>query len=362
LAPANAYDCPGKSEIKEHIMELQTYADVIKYLDKSKRKKHLLLGNGFSMAYDSTIFSYNALSKFLETLNDPLLHDIFTAINSNNFETIMQQLDDFSKIAKVFGASSTFVAKIDKASTKLKISLLNAVKELHPEHVFKIPQKKCQACAAFLKPFIENDGYIFSTNYDLLLYWVLMRNGIENSVDGFGRDKESDEYTPFDEADYSELRWGKNKEKQNVHYLHGALPIFDDGVDIIKEEYTSGEYLLTNIKKRLDNNEYPVFVTAGNGNDKLKHIMHNKYLSHCYEAFSEIQGSLVSFGFNFGEYDEHIIDAINKASYFKKGAAGKLYSVYIGVYSKTDYDHIVTIQNKFKCKVNLFDSKTVNVW
>ena len=159
----------------------------------------------------------------------------------------MQQLDDFSKIAKVFGASATLITKINKASTKLKKNLLNAVKELHPEHVFTIPEDKCKTCAAFLKPFIENKGHIFSTNYDLLLYWVLMRSGIENPVDGFGRDKESDEYTPAEESEYSELRWGKNKGAQNVHYLHGALPIFDNGVDIIKEEYTSGEYLLTNI-------------------------------------------------------------------------------------------------------------------
>jgi hypothetical protein len=46
--------------------DVQNYYEVIKYLNKSKRQKHLLLGNGFSMSYDKDIFSYNALSDFID--------------------------------------------------------------------------------------------------------------------------------------------------------------------------------------------------------------------------------------------------------------------------------------------------------
>ena len=35
-------------------------------------------------------------------------------------------------------------------------------------------------------------------------------------------------------------------------------------------------FLLENIKERLTNKEYPIFVTAGNGDEKLKHIMHRE--------------------------------------------------------------------------------------
>jgi hypothetical protein len=90
--------------------------------------------------------------------------------------------------------------------------------------------------------------------------------------------------------------------------------------------------------------------------------MHNKYLSYCYEKFCSIQGSLVTFGFNFGEYDNHIIDAINIAAKQGKRMGNKLQSIYIGIYSDTDLRHINTIKNKFKCKVNLYNAKTVNVW
>jgi len=48
------------------IDKLMTYKEVIISLNKKERTKHLLLGNGFSMAFNNNIFSYNALSKFIE--------------------------------------------------------------------------------------------------------------------------------------------------------------------------------------------------------------------------------------------------------------------------------------------------------
>jgi hypothetical protein len=40
------------------IDKLCSYKDVCEYLAKRSRRKHLLLGNGFSMAYEHKIFSY----------------------------------------------------------------------------------------------------------------------------------------------------------------------------------------------------------------------------------------------------------------------------------------------------------------
>jgi len=348
------------------IEKLKTYQQVIESLEKKHRKKHLLFGNGFSMAFDKNIFSYNALSNFIETTGDPIIKLLFEKLNTKNFELIMQQLDNFCEIAEVFSDDKALVSKIKAASEKLKSSLIDAVKELHPEHVFKIPEEKSKACISFLQDYLFNEGLVFSTNYDLLLYWVLMRNGARNSTDGFGRDLETElddeHYVEPDDLEYSELRWGKYKKEQTIHYLHGTLPIFDTGINIVKVEYNSEHYLLQNVKERIDNKEYPIFVTAGNGKEKLTHIMHNKYLSFCYEQLCNIQGSLVTFGFNFGEYDTHIIDAINIASKMGKKIPDKLWSVYIGVYSDDDLKHIQKIENKFKCKVTPYNARTVNIW
>ncbi|MFQ9316814.1 DUF4917 family protein [Dysgonomonas mossii] len=351
------------------IEKLKSYSEVIDKLNSTKgRQKHLLFGNGFSMAYDRNIFSYNALSDFISKTGDPIIKNLFNKLNTKNFELIMQQLDNFCEIAELFSEDKTLVPKIKSAIEKLKNSLIDAVKELHPEHIFKIPEEKSLACIHFLEEYLNNKGLVFSTNYDLLLYWVLMRNNTENACDGFGRDLETDlyvdEYIDLNDLEYSELRWGKYKEEQKVFYLHGTLPLFDTGTNIIKVEYDSQHYLLQNVKDRISQKEYPIFVTAGNGKDKLTHIMHNKYLSYCYEQLTKVQGSLVTFGFNFGEYDEHIIDAINIAAKMGKKEHNKLWSLYIGVYSDEDLLHVSELieKKKFKCKAVPYNARTANIW
>jgi hypothetical protein len=57
--------------------------------------------------------------------------------------------------------------------------------------------------------FINSGGHIFSTNYDMLLYWVLMRQHIDNATDGFGRELENtEEVLRGAEAEYGDLIWG----------------------------------------------------------------------------------------------------------------------------------------------------------
>lgn len=344
---------------------MKSYQEVVEYINKKNRNKHLLLGNGFSIAYDYDIFSYNSLNRFIESIDNKLLKKLFEIADNKNFEVVMQQLDNFKEIAKVFNADKTLLSNIESTSSLLKESLINAVKELHPEHVFTVAEEKSQICFQWLNEYLSTGGNIFTSNYDLLLYWILMRNSSNHHVDGFGRYKESEDYVPSEEAVYSELRWGKHSDSQNVHYIHGALQIFDQGIEIIKEEYNGSQNLLEIISDKMTKKEYPIFITAGDGQEKLKNIMHNRYLTFCYEKLTQISGSLVTFGFNFGEYDTHIIDAINKAAkghYDTDNKFHKLLSVYIGVFSESDEKHINSIRDKFNCKVETFDSKTAKIW
>lgn len=345
--------------------DLMSYEDVVKSLKVKKRNKHLLMGNGFSMAYDSKIFSYNALYKFIEELEDDMLSKLFKVINTKNFELVMQQLDNFIEIANAFNVDKSFTDKLKEANESLKNGLIDAISSLHPEHVFEVPEEKSESCSRFLAEYLDNNGFVFTTNYDLLMYWVLLRNSLQNASDGFGREMlNPEDVKRGEDSEWSDLYWGKHKEDQKVFYLHGTLSIFDTGIEIEKEVYTSNNYLLENIKHRLDNKDYPIFVTAGNGNEKLEHIMHNRYLINCYEQLSNIEGSLVTFGFNFGEYDEHIIAAVNKSANngFVPKDGKKLYSIYIGVYSESDLKHIQSIEKKFMCKVNVYNAQTANIW
>ena len=201
-------------------MKLETFDDVLGSIKKHKgRNFHLLLGNGFSMAYDSKIFSYNALHDFITKLDDEDLSKIFDIIETRNFELIMQQLDNLSALIGAFGGDPKLKKRIKAARTKLKESLLDAVKALHPEHVFKVPEEQSEACSNFMKVFLDSGGNIYSTNYDLLLYWVLIRNSnIVKHVDGCGRELENpDELAQGEEAIWSsELTWGNNRATQNT--------------------------------------------------------------------------------------------------------------------------------------------------
>jgi hypothetical protein len=55
---------------------------------------------------------------------------------------------------------------------------------------------------------------------------------------------------------------------------------------------------------------------------------------------------------------------LNKASKFNKENrnTGKLFSIYIGVYSESDLKHIESIKNKFYCKVNIYNANTTKIW
>jgi len=349
------------------ISDLASYEDVTKYLGSKKcatRKKHLLLGNGFSVAYDPKIFSYTALSNFIEESKNDNLINLFKAINTKNFEELMRYLDIFLVFSKTFNADEKLIKTIAITQNTLKNSLIEAVKAMHPEHVYTIPEEKSQACATFLNYYLHQDGYVFSSNYDLLLYWVIMRNRelFSYAGDGFGREllNASNEYTTDWEPEFStDLRWGTNKVNQNIFYLHGALPLFDTGIDILKEEY-DGTHLIRKIQNRMDKNEYPIFVTAGEGKEKLTHIMHNKYLQFCYEKLTSITGTLITYGFSFGENDMHIIDAINRAASQPKGE--NLCSLYIGVYSDYDLQHIKRVKAAFKIPLRVYNSRTVKSW
>lgn len=346
-------------------MKLETFDDVLASIKKNpSRKFHLLLGNGFSVAYDPNIFSYNALHDFITKLKNKDLSTILKVIETRNFEVIMQYLDSFSALITAFNGDPALKRRVDAASAKLKTSLLDAVKALHPEHVFVIPEDQSNACSSFLKVFLDTGGSIFSTNYDLLLYWVLMRNKAVKHVDGCGRElmNQNDIFVSQENQEWSELTWGKHRDKQNVFYLHGALPFFDNGVAITKEEYDVYNYLLQKISARMDKGEYPIFVTAGDGQQKLKHITHNQYLTYCYDALCQSEGSLITFGFGFGQYDEHIIDAINRAAKYGRNVKEKILSIYIGVYSEDDRKHIDQLEEKFKCKVHVYDAKTAKIW
>lgn len=97
-------------------MAVMTFEEVVTSLKKKHRIMSLLMGNGFSMAYDKEIFSYNALYNFLQSQNDELLTKLFGAIKTKNFELVMQQLDTTIALLDAFGAEESIKQQILEAS------------------------------------------------------------------------------------------------------------------------------------------------------------------------------------------------------------------------------------------------------
>src|SRR5690554_4727086 len=100
----------------------------------------------------------------------------------------MRQLDNFIEIAEAFDTDPKLTEALNNANLLLQQSLIDAVSSMHLEHVFEVSKEKSETCFKFLNEYLEKDGKVFSTNYDLLLYWILMRNDSKNAVDGFGRE------------------------------------------------------------------------------------------------------------------------------------------------------------------------------
>ena len=328
-------------------MEEKKYSDIIAELKKQKILHHLLLGNGFSIAYNPNIFSYNSLSNYIEKSNNEFTKKVFDIYKTKNFETVMQELNNMVEVLKAINAPTKLCNRITDASTDLTNQLIEAVSTMHPEHIFEVSEERIEKCFSFLFEYIsaENKGNIFYTNYDLLLYWVLMKSVKKGGIfgDGFG---ESDGY----------LTWGLNKNTQNIHYVHGALHLFDTGIEVLKiRSNNQFPKICSGIKKNIENGHYPIFVSAGNSVEKMRHITHNKYLNYCYEKLCQISGALITIGFSFGDNDTHIIDAINHANGLK--------TIYIGTHSESDINHIKSIEKKFENKeVCYFDSKEVEIW
>ena len=73
--------------------ELLTFLECVEISQETKtKKKHLLLGNGFSIAYEPNIFSYKSLyEKSKPTLSKELI-EVFEKLEIYDFETVIKNL------------------------------------------------------------------------------------------------------------------------------------------------------------------------------------------------------------------------------------------------------------------------------
>ncbi|MWT96673.1 DUF4917 family protein, partial [Escherichia coli] len=125
--------------------------------------------------------------------------------------------------------------------------------------------------------------------YDLLLYWTQM-----HTAEGEPPDSDDGFRASADDFDASYVVWepGQSHE-QNMWFLHGALHVFDSGIEIQKYTWSkTGVRLIDQIRDALSKNLFPIFVSEGTSAEKYERIRHNDYLAKAYRSFGSIGGAL----------------------------------------------------------------------
>lgn len=342
---------------------LLTYNEVLETI--KEQRKYLLLGNGFSMAYNPKRFSFtslleNAVERGLINKTSPI-YNVFTQFDTKDFEEVVKLLETSTKVLKTYGIlSKEDEKKILDDSKSLKQYLVDVITNNHPDKITEISDYELLNSANFIKNFEK----VYTLNYDLLLYWsciklqsLIEEKQIKDSVldisDGF--------YDPHEKTtDY--VVFGNDNASQNIYFLHGGLHIFDKKSEIIKNTFSrTDKSLKEQTLENLDKDIYPIFVSEGTSEQKKAKIIHNAYLNHCYKSLSSIgtkNSSLVIFGTLLKRNDTHIRKAILKS---------KVENIYIGVSNEDEakeFDDFIEQSSKLKKakKVYFYDYRTAKVW
>ncbi|MAM74759.1 DUF4917 family protein [uncultured Tistrella sp.] len=300
------------------------------------KKRHLLLGNGFSIACRPRIFSYGSLFEQADFSSAPNLQAVFDAVETTDFEHVIRMLEDASLVVPVYSSAAAGIARQMAGDAKnLKDILIRTVAGNHPGIPNEIEDLKFQACRRFLAYFLgaENKhGKVYTLNYDLLLYWTLMHDdmGFDEPIDlavndGFGRGEDT-------EPEFVTWMGESSANRQRVYYLHGALHLFDAGAELQKYTWVNtGRPLLDQAREAMDSRKFPLFVAEGKSNQKLAKIKHSAYLYHAYKSFSsqmtQNNDALFIFGHSLADNDQHIL---------KKIARGKVPQIYVSLYGDPD--------------------------
>jgi hypothetical protein len=356
--------------------KLLTFHQALKKAD-AHGKKHLLLGNGFSIACKPDIFAYGSLFEEAKKTMSSELASIFEAIGTQDFEEVIRALQHAAAIVSVYRPKFTNTKRLLLTDAeKLKTGLIQAVAGRHPARPNDITDERYSACRAFLSNFVGKGagGKIYTMNYDLLLYWALMHEEEEpaeltslNHDDGFRKDQ--DDY----DAPYVEWQGEGAADGQNIHYLHGALHLFDAGYQLQKFTWVNtGDALVDQANKALGNDLFPVFVAEGTSVSKLTKIQHSAYLHHNYKSFIKLcqtqardGKALFVYGHSFAENDAHILNAIGQ---------GKIDHLFVSLFGdpssvankkiQANVEKIAALRSpKFLAlKVDFFDAASANVW
>ena len=353
------------------MVKLMTFDQAISESERFT-KRHLLLGNGFSIACRPKIFTYGSLFEQADFSSSLRLPDVFRALKTTDFERVIRTLNDASQVMQHYTDAAAIANEMAADAAFLKEILIRTVADNHPGIPSEIDDTQFRSCKIFLSHFLgsmNKTGKVYTLNYDLLLYWALMHD--DNPVDydsdlatndGFGRDEDT-------EPDFVNWMGESSADKQRVHYLHGALHLFDAGSELQKYTWVNtGLRLLDQAQAAMKKNKFPLFVAEGKSEQKLSKIKHSAYLHHSYKSFSrqmeQRNDALFIYGHSLDSNDDHIL---------KRIAKGNVPHVYVGLYGDVNLEEnkkIISATDQLRATrrgrpelhISFFDASSAKVW
>ncbi len=329
----------------------------------TKGKRHLMLGNGFSIALKPDIFTYEALYSDANFGAVPHAKAIFDALETRDFESVIRVLVNMAQVLTAYdGVPAKLIKQIEADAEAIKTVLVNAIASRHPSRPYDVLDEEYAACRQFLSHFVDNK--IFTLNYDVLLYWAMMHE----DNDDLGKMCDDGFRAPEDDPEAAYVTW-QQSHSPSVYYLHGALHLFDAGHELQKYTWSRTDLaIIDQIRAALDDNRYPLFVSEGHSTAKLTKIMHSAYLHKALRSLESIKGNLFIFGHSLDENDNHILNLIEH---------GKITHLFVSIYgdpTTKENQVIIARANQMATRrdqiyngrktlaVDFFDAESAQVW
>ena len=140
---------------------------------------------------------------------------------------------------------------------------------------------------------------------------------------------------------------------QNIFFSHGSFHLYGDEHSIRKITQKQNRAVYQRLEEIIqEEDEDIICVLAGTSGDKVKQINDNQYLKKCFEKLFKLSGSVVIFGSDLSDNDEHIFQAINQSSVEK---------IYVSSSKRERSKHSKQSKKFFPTKeIVLFDYNTVS--
>jgi hypothetical protein len=288
-----------------------TAEEIVAWQDvEGDRWKTLLIGNGLSVNIWEW-FGYGKLKDKAELSVNA--EAVFKELATPNFEAVLEAIHHARSVSSILGEPTD---AIDALYAEVRDVLFATVSKAHIEWV-DIPHSTFMTIAETVASYRS----VFTTNYDLILYWSHMAADSARSKmqppeprlpvkDFLWKECESERV--FD-AEHAHEWW---QERTGVYYLHGGLHLWQDdsGVDGKWTRASGGSLSRVQENYAPGAARQPLFVSEGNPSEKKRRIGSSTYLQFCLESLAADEQDTVVFGHSLSGQDKHIADALNEGA------------------------------------------------